>query len=392
MVNFCNYKNYLTNGTFSTPTIKTNSFQYIKGTTITGWTFNNSIILNGTNAFGITTPFPCGTQACGIQMLTSVVQVFNVPKSSKYSLIFWYCGRNCCDKSGQGNTLNIMINSKLVDTVPVPSVSVWNYKIIQLNLTAGSNTIEIAGTSKTDRTTAIQLILTEIFRSSLPIIKYNNVLNIDKKIYSDNQEYYVILQKDGNLCIYNNNKNIWCSGKTLPESTQSISSSFNSNGTVKLSSKDLTPIPPILSFNSDGTISVKAGSLSLWTSNTNTNKIESVSNSVLSIDNDGVLRIWSSTNSDPNYIVWESSNLGQILTETKNIGIETKIIPSTSNYNINAVPVYIQGNYGISPWGTNSLFPDKTAKWIWYTVNSNTNAPVVLTNHIIIKSFNFIWR
>ena len=374
MVNFCNYKNYLTNGLFSTPIITTNSYQYIKETTITGWTFNNAIILNGTNAFGITTPYPCGTQAFGIQMLTSITQVFNVPKSSKYNLIVWYCGRNCCDKSGQGNTLNITINGILTNVVLVTSVSVWNYKIIQLNLSAGQNTIEITGTSKTDRTTAIQLILTENFRSisSSAIVKYGNMLNIEKKIISDNQEYYTILQKDGNLCIYNNNnKNIWCSGKTLTASTAS---------TI-----------PFLTFNLDGTITIKVGSTTLWTSNVNKNKLESLSNTILSIDNDGILRIWSSTNTDSNYIVWQSPNIGQITTESKinetikTEIIKTEIIQSTSKYDINAVPVYTQGNYGISPWGTNPSFPDKTAKWIWYTANSNIIAPVNLTNSIPIQ-------
>jgi hypothetical protein len=36
--------------------------------------------------------------------------------------------------------------------------------------------------------------------------------------------------------------------------------------------------------------------------------------------------------------------------------------------------VYVSGDFGISPWGS-SNFPDKTAKWIWYTQNSQIDAP-----------------
>jgi hypothetical protein len=53
------------------------------------------------------------------------------------------------------------------------------------------------------------------------------------------------------------------------------------------------------------------------------------------------------------------------------------------NYNIDSVPVFVSGNYGIAPWGTNN-FPDATAKWIWYTEKSNiitlnnTSSPITI--------------
>lgn len=45
------------------------------------------------------------------------------------------------------------------------------------------------------------------------------------------------------------------------------------------------------------------------------------------------------------------------------------------NYDVNSVPVYEIGNYGIKPWGKNNTFPDQTANWIWYSQFANSNAP-----------------
>lgn len=45
--------------------------------------------------------------------------------------------------------------------------------------------------------------------------------------------------------------------------------------------------------------------------------------------------------------------------------------PNISNYN----SVFVCGLVGIGPWNNNGNFPDPTANWIWYTQNSQINAP-----------------
>jgi len=227
MNNFCNYKNYLVNGTFTEPNIETNSYKYYTGNVNNGWTFDNAALINNSKAWLYPIPYPCGNQACSIQLKRSISQIFTVPKVGIYSLIIYYTGRK-----DVGNTLNFILNGKQIYSLINPSANVWNYTIIELNLTTiNNNKLEIVGTSTTDLATAIQLILTEQIQSKLssPTIIY--------------------------------------------------------------------PVPSHQSTNVD------------------------------------------------------------------------------FNYNVNAVPIYVLGNYGIAPWGKNDQFIDNTAQWIWYSQKANTDAP-----------------
>uniref|UniRef100_A0A6C0LGL3 Uncharacterized protein n=1 Tax=viral metagenome TaxID=1070528 RepID=A0A6C0LGL3_9ZZZZ len=38
--------------------------------------------------------------------------------------------------------------------------------------------------------------------------------------------------------------------------------------------------------------------------------------------------------------------------------------------------VYVLGSYGMGPWGNSGKFPDATAKWIWYSPNAQSGAPI----------------
>ena len=215
---FCNYKNYLVNGTFSEPYISNNSYKYYNGTNIKGWIFKNGVIINNSIAWGFPIPYPCGIQACSIQSTNSISQTFSVPKAGMYSLIIYYIGRNCCDNSKVGNTLNILLNGIQINSLTNPIINTWNYTIINLTLTNSTNNkLDIIGTATTDRSTAIQLILTNQIQSKLSssMLKVNEKINIGSIKYSDNREYFMTLKSDGNLCIYNKNEEqIWSSNKS----------------------------------------------------------------------------------------------------------------------------------------------------------------------------------
>ena len=228
MEKICNYKNYLINGTFSEPNIASNTSKDYKNNEVKGWTFNNGIIINNSKIDVYPTPYPCGNQACSIQKKNSIFQIFSVPKIGIYSLIILYAGRDCCDQSHVGNSLNIILNNKQIKSIIDPSIKNWNGIVIDLNLTnTTNNKLEIIGISQNDRSTAIQVILTDQIQSK----------------------------------------------SSLPASVIS----------------------------------------------------------------------------------------------SENVNVDF-------NYNENAVPVYVLGNYGIPPWKINELFPDKTAKWIWYSIQANVNA------------------
>jgi hypothetical protein len=345
MDNLCNYKNYLVNGTFDLdPKIPSNTFKYYSGNTVKGWTFNNGVIINNSKDWGYPTPYPCGNQACSIQMTKSISQTFNVPKAGTYSLLISYVGR---PRYG-GNTLHILLNEKQIKSIQNPSTDKWNTMVIELNLTSPiNNKLDIVGTATSDLSTAIQLILTDPIQSKLPsaILKPNEKLTVGQYKYSDNREYFMTLKADGNLCVYNDKEEqIWCSGKSGPSNPFTI---FQTDGNLVI----YQPVAPNV----------------VWASGTN-----GPNRTQVSLDNDGIIRIWDNLNN----IVWSSTNNYK--------SPSPKIIPNVPspqpknvdfNYNVSSASVYVLGNYGIAPWGTNTKFIDNTAQWIWYSQEANKDAP-----------------
>lgn len=346
---FCNYKNYLVNGTFGEPDIETNSYKYYTGTQVKGWDFNSGVIIDDSKAWGFPTPYPCGRQACSIQKKASISQIFSVPKAGIYSLVVYYVGRN-----GVGNTLNFILNDKQIYTLTNPPIGVWNYFIIELNLSIPTNNkLEIVGTGLTDISTAIQLILTNQIRSKLDssTLKPTERLNIGQYKYSDNRKYFMTLKSDGNLCVFNDvEEQIWCSNKS---------------GSSK----------PFAVFQTDGNLCVyqfigdkQSG---VWCSMSNGQDRTNAS-----LDNDGIIRVWDKSNR----VVWASTSTLISTSTSTNFSIQqnestSQISNVDFNYNISSVPIYILGDYGMAPWGRNTFFPDQTAKWIWYTEKANINSP-----------------
>jgi hypothetical protein len=56
------------------------------------------------------------------------------------------------------------------------------------------------------------IVYQNVSRSHQPTAKLlpNQKLSVGQILYSDNREYYLILQQDGNMCIYNDNdKRLW---------------------------------------------------------------------------------------------------------------------------------------------------------------------------------------
>lgn len=165
----CNIKNYLVNSTFQEPKLSNNQYKYYNGNEVKGWKFNRAAIINNSKYFGFPTPYPCG-QACVIQKTGSITQTFNVPKLGDYSLIIFYVGRNCCDNSGVGNSLSIEFNDKKIKLIKNPDVKKWNKTTIKLNITnLKNNKLKINGLHYSDRSTAIQLLLTDDIESDVDV-------------------------------------------------------------------------------------------------------------------------------------------------------------------------------------------------------------------------------
>lgn len=361
MNNYCNYKNYLKNSLFALPELKSNQYQYYTGNQVLGWEFTTGVIINQSQAWGYPTPYPCGSQACSIQNTATIKQTFSVPKIGSYQLIYSICGRNCCNNNNQANTIVFELNGVSIDII-TPEVNKWNLKklIIDIGKTT-DNVLVIKGLNTIgDKSAAIQLILTDDVQSKLSTskLKVNQKLNIGQTLYSDNKEYYLILQQDGNLCIYNNqDERIW-ETKTNGRKSQFL----------------------IMQTDSNLCIYPNDNSGAIWCSLT-TDK----GGVVASIDNDGVFRIYDVSNQ----IIWFSSNQPNQPNQpnSSNSLNEFNSNPADFNYDKDAVPVFVVADYGQAPWGSTN-FPDKTAQWIWYSSMSNFNAP---TNLIPVK-IQYIWN
>lgn len=168
----CAKTNILTNGNFTEPQLENNTFKYFKGMEVPGWQFNDIALMNNSSAWGYP-KYPCGNQAISIQTTGWLSQKFNVSNPGIYELLIFYCGRNCCDNSKKGNTIEIYFNNKNVGNIIEPPVNIWNMQKISLeinNLT--DNELLLRGIwNLADRSTGIQLAL-------YPLI-YKNVSNYD---------------------------------------------------------------------------------------------------------------------------------------------------------------------------------------------------------------------
>ena len=152
----------LQNGTFSSSTITTNSYQYLTWNTtlVPGWNFN-CVFINNSSAWGYPMPYPNGNQSACIQknqqLWTSIYIDFS--PGVAYTLTFSACGRNCCDGSGQSNPIDIGIEGVTFYTLNA-AVNKWaTFSTTFTPENPGKQRLSFIGTwTAGDRSTAIQNI------------------------------------------------------------------------------------------------------------------------------------------------------------------------------------------------------------------------------------------
>ena len=141
----------LPNFDFSKPTIDQNSYNfYTSKTLVPGWSLNRAALLNNSVPWGFKTPYPEGSQAIALQNTASISTIVQLYEGSYY-LQFYISGRDCCDKSGIANELDLMINDKVFDTI-TPEITVWNdYKSKPFTIDVpGQYIITIQGKNNTE--------------------------------------------------------------------------------------------------------------------------------------------------------------------------------------------------------------------------------------------------
>ena len=148
----------LKNGNFEQPQIANNSYKYLgwNNTFIPGWNFN-CVIVNNSNAWGYPMPYPHGNQCASIQETQQLwTDWINFNAGVTYTLSFTACGRNCCDRSGKANPINIGIDGTTFYTLD-PTLSWQEYTTNFTVGTTGGHRISLIGTwGSSDRSTAFQ--------------------------------------------------------------------------------------------------------------------------------------------------------------------------------------------------------------------------------------------
>ncbi|MCJ7801993.1 MAG: hypothetical protein MUP82_06510 [Candidatus Marinimicrobia bacterium] len=150
--------NLIQNGSFSQPTIRSNSYQYLSWNArlVPGWNFN-CVLLNKSTAWGYPIPYPNGDQCACIQMNQQLwTNIWmNLSPGVTYTLSFSACGRN-----GTANPINIGVEGKTFYTL---NAEVGRWKTYSTTFTvekSGGQRLSFIGNwTSSDRSTAIQNIV-----------------------------------------------------------------------------------------------------------------------------------------------------------------------------------------------------------------------------------------
>ena len=148
------------NGDFSQPVIANNTYQYLTGSSVPGWDFN-AVLVNNSDAWGYTKPYPVGNQCACIQVTENITQHINF-SPGKYTLSFYSVGRNCCDGSGLSNPIDIIIDTETPYPGTLfsfqPPVDKWKMYSVPVTIyTPGMHSITFQGKwTAGDRSTALQ--------------------------------------------------------------------------------------------------------------------------------------------------------------------------------------------------------------------------------------------
>ena len=161
----------IANGDFSQPVIANNSYRYIKSSSdVPSWDFN-AFLINTSDAWGYTKPYPLGNQGISIQNNQYVRQTIQISPGT-YTMSFYSVGRNCCDGSGLSNPINIVIDSGTPDAGTIynfqPPLDKWKMYSVPVTIyTGGKHSFSFEGTwTSGDRSSAIQGI--NLFSSGTP--------------------------------------------------------------------------------------------------------------------------------------------------------------------------------------------------------------------------------
>ena len=153
--------NLIRNHNFISPSISSNSFQYIKSSLIVdGWNLDRALLLNNSAAWGFPMPYPNGNQCVCLQGANTLSQNVSLTSGVNYTLLFKACGRP--STSSNIITIELLKNNNLFSTIVSNLTTPTSWKIYMYNFTVNESnifTFRIRGTIILDRSTAFQNII-----------------------------------------------------------------------------------------------------------------------------------------------------------------------------------------------------------------------------------------
>jgi hypothetical protein len=153
----------ITNGNFSQPVLKNNSYiYYTNSVTVPGWYFN-AVLVNNSSAWTYPTPYPGGNQCASIQNTQNMNCTLTLSLGVNYTITFSACSRACCNSTNVGNPINIQLyttDNAFISTVanftPSPVNSWQNFTYTFTVPTTQSYKLYFSGTNTNgDQSTAI---------------------------------------------------------------------------------------------------------------------------------------------------------------------------------------------------------------------------------------------
>ena len=111
---------------------------------------DEAVLLNNSKSWGFKTPYPNGSQAIALQNTASISTVVTLYPGN-YFIKCLTSGRDCCDKTGIPNMIDIKLNENTFDSF-TPELTDWKpYKSKPINIeTEGEYVISLHGTNKTE--------------------------------------------------------------------------------------------------------------------------------------------------------------------------------------------------------------------------------------------------
>lgn len=120
------------NGNFAQPVLDNNTYKYITSASeVPGWYFGNAVLLNNSNAWKYTMPYPSGDQCVSIQRTSYMYTTITLNTGVDYTISFSACARDCCMDENTGNPIELKLHTNLdafissIDTITPSPINTW---------------------------------------------------------------------------------------------------------------------------------------------------------------------------------------------------------------------------------------------------------------------------